>query len=502
VQAADVTEAGANQVKQNMVRRAIAELARQVLVFGAVGLSVAACGSSGGQSNPPLPLVDVAVDSQLVDVGQQYRLDASGSYDPQNKGDLDYFWTLLLPPGSKTAIQDHCDDDFNEICTRNYDACAGDATQICTTNADCDGVDCIENLATTSPDCTTGQCNVNEGAKSAVMTFVADTPGPYAARVLVSTSNANNTGSVQLNTYPSLFVLGSLFAFGGTEGHLVAQYAEPDIYAQGAASIAAQPVLGNLLLAIPKQGDQPGRVLEFSSRDGRYKGLFGDTSNFVFSPIAMTFDENTRLFVANSGGRVQIFDDLGRFIRELGTVAQGLEEVAAIAISPVTGELLVVDGRSGEPVRRYDVATGDALGTLGNIETVANTPIDLAFFGDPVTDLFVADAAGALVRCDPDGTACADVAPASGFLASGGPTSLAINPAADETDADVLVADAVNKAVIACSADGTSCSVFGDTQDLDSQYLDLTFAPPAVPVVEPPPMITTTTLGATTTTVP
>jgi hypothetical protein len=289
----------------------------------------------------------------------------------------------------------------------------------------------------------------------------------------------------------------------GTEGSLVAQYAEPDVYAQGAVTMAAQPALGNLLLAIPQQVNQPGRVLEFSSRDGRYKGLFGETSSFVISPIALTFDDSGRLFVANSDGGVQIFDAAGRFIRQLATVAQGLEQVAAIAVSPVTGDLLVVDGRAGQPVRQYDVASGAALGALGDVETVANTPVDVAFFGDPATDLFVADATGALVRCDPDGTSCAVVAAASSLLAGGSPSAVTVNPAADATDADVLVADPVNKQVVACSSDGSACSVFGDTKDLDSQYLDLTFSPPEVPDVEPPPTITTTTLGDTsTTTVP
>jgi hypothetical protein len=77
---------------------------------------------------------------------------------------------------------------------------------------------------------------------------------------------------------------------------------------------------------------------------------------------------------------------------------------------------------------------------------------------------------------------------------------VAVNPSADVTDADVLVADALAKRVIACDLDGTSCGVFGDTAGLDSDYVDIVFAPPAVPDVPPPPILSTTTTTTSTTT--
>jgi hypothetical protein len=197
---------------------------------------------------------------------------------------------------------------------------------------------------------------------------------------------------------------------------------------------------------------------------------------------------------------VQIFDSAeGRFERTLGDVATGLEQVTAIAISPVNGELLVVDGRAGEPVRRYNVASGNFVGPLGTIETVAAQAVDIAFFGDPASALYVADAGGALVRCATNGTGCAAVAAANGQLSANGPTSVAVNPAAEFTTADVLVADAVARIVLACDSTGGSCAPFGDSAGIDSEYRDIAFAPAALPMVDPPPMITTTTSVTTTT---
>jgi hypothetical protein len=311
--------------------------------------------------------------------------------------------------------------------------------------------------------------------------------------VTVSTSDANNGAPVDLNTYPSLFLLGSLFSFGGTGGALVAEYADADVYASDAVAMTADPATGNVLIAVDTD---PGRVLAFGFRNGVFLGVFGETASFSTAPVALAFDEAERLFVANTDGSVQRYDSLGRFIASVGDVTALAEQVGAIALSPVSGELLVVDGRAAQPIRRYNPSNGAFLGVLGTVESVATQPVDIAFFA--TTDLFVADGTGALVRCNPDGTACADVAAATSLLAPGGPTSVAVNPAAEATAADVMIADSVNRTVVACDADGSACAVFGETSDLRSTYLDLTFAPTELPTVLPPP--NTTTLPETTTT--
>ena len=438
----------------------------------------------------------ITADSQLVDVGQRYRLDASGSIDPFNQG-LEFFWTLIGPPGSNAAFDDHCEDAPEEICDENFSGCAEDPRVVCSTNADCES-ECRENIATTSPDCSVGQCEIGGGRELEFATFVADLPGPYTVRALVQTSQSNDTGTIVVDTYPSLWVIGSAFAFGGTGGALIGELAEVATFADDAASAVAIPSEGNLLLAVTS----PPRIRKFDFRDGSDLGIFGETRDFVTAPVALAFDASGRQHVADVDGTVSVFDTRGRFIRIFGDVAAAGENVVAMTFSPTSGELLVVDGGAGAGIRRYDGATGAALGVLGETATAVSRALDLAFAGtDPATDLFIADVGGDLVRCDPDGTGCASFADAAALLSPGGPTAVAVNPSADVTDADVVVADALAKRVIACELDGTSCMVFGDTAGLDSDYVDIVFAPPAVPDVPPPPILSTTT-STTTTMVP
>jgi hypothetical protein len=461
------------------------------------------CGGGGGRDNPERPTIDVE-GTQLVDVGQRVTMSASGSFDPTGRG-LTYFWTLFPPPDSKAKIEDHCEDDPDEVCVENFDACATDTSKVCTTNTDCElpGCEaaqncdvCVEGFAESSPQCTAGRCDVDQGHQNDFATFVADAPGPYALRVLVQTNDANDTGVVVIDTYPSLYLLGSLFELGGTLGGLVGEFADADTFANGAAALVTSPETGNLLLAIP---GPPGRVLEFGYRNGIDIGVFGETSDFVQIPVALAFDNEDRILVAGAAGGVDAFDATrGRFIGTVADVTSDTEEVAAIAISPVTNNLLVVDGRAGQPVRVYDASTGAPADppTFGDVGTVATQAIDLAFLDGAV---FVADAAGELITCANAelGTDCSVVAAASALLQPGGPTSIAANPAFDVTDADVLIADSVAKAVIACKSDGSSCAVFGDSAGLDSDYLDLAFAPAAVPTPPPPPQFTTTTTSTT-----
>ena len=41
--------------------------------------------------------------------------------------------------------------------------------------------------------------------------------------------------------------------------------------------------------------------------------------------------------------------------------------------------------------------------------------------------------------------------------------------------------DPVGQRVIACDSNGDSCSTFGDTEDVDSEYRDIFFSPQEVP---------------------
>jgi hypothetical protein len=492
-----VTQAGEYRVTRANVRGAAAAIAT-VIVALTIG-----CGGGGGRDTPDRPTVDVD-GAQLVDVGERFNLNASGSFNPTS-GDLSFFWTLLPPSDSDTQIDDHCEDNPDEVCIANVDACSDDALKECTTNSDCevagcqtagDCAVCVEGHGQTSPQCTTGRCDVDQGRRQDFVTFLADVRGPYTMRVLFQTNDSNDTGAVALDTYPSLYLLGSLFELGGTHGGLVGEFSDADTFADGAVALVTSPETGNLLLAIP---GPPGRVLEFNYRDGTDIGVFGETGDFVQIPVAMAFDNEDRILIAGAAGGVDAFDATqGRFIRTVADVTTGTEEVSAIAISPVTNDLLVVDGRAGQPVRAYNSSTGAPAEppTFGDIGTVAAQAVDLAFLNGVV---FVADAAGHLVTCTNAelGTNCSVVTAADALLQPNGPTSIAVNPAADATDADVLIADSVAKAVIACKSDGSSCTTFGESAGLDSEYLDLAFAPAAVPAPEPPPQFTTTTTSTT-----
>ncbi len=460
-----------------------------VLVLGLVAGWAWGCGSTGSVSIPTPPTAVIQVRSWLVDVGGRYWLDASASTDPHN-AELDYTWTVINPR-SNAKFEDHCEDVPEEICTHNDDdPCSDDPNTFCTSNDDCASGTCLTNTGTTSSECSSGKCLVGKGRQGVIATFVADVPGPYSVRLLVESNRANDVATITLDTYPSLFVVGSLYAFGGTQGGLVGEFADASSFAAGATRGVADPETGNILLAVPAAG----LVREFDYRDGSVVGTFGETAVFNNDPVALAFDAAGRLFVADSDGQVQVYDGgSGLFIRTFGDVAGPGEGVSALAFS-TDGHLLVVDGGAGRPIREY-ASDGTFLGSVGDTGSAVGRAVDVAVADDGTGDLLIADADGQVVRCTSAGTGCSPLPAASALLKAGGPTAIAINPADAVPEAKVLVADAVLGAVVACDGDGTTCAIFGETGTVTSTFADVLFAPPEVPTT------TTTTLSTTTTTV-
>lgn len=453
---------------------------------------LAACGSTGSVSAPDVPQAKAEAESFLVDVGGQFKLNASSSVDPSGKG-LQYTWTIVHPLSS-SQFQDHCEEDFEVVCISNDDdVCQDDPESTCTSNADCVTGQCLLNSGTTSSDCveggTTGICRVGEGRSGEEATFVADLPGPYTVRLLVQTASANDIDVLRLDTFPSLYLVGSLLVFGGTQGEFLGPIDDAETFAPDADRGAANPQSGNVVVVDPVLG----AVREFDIDDGSVVGSFGETAAHVSDPVDVAFSGDGKLYVVEGDGHVSVFDaESGLFLAVFGDVTGVGESVASIEVSPVNGDILVVDGGAGKGVRAYS-PSGNSLGVFGDTASVGQA-VDLAFLGSPATDLFVADADGDLLRCAPDGSSCASFGVASSLLAAGGPTSVATNPSyaqAAASQALVLVADSINGHVVACDASGASCAVFGETASQNSNYLDLFFAPPQTP--------TTTTVSSTTT---
>lgn len=450
------------------------------------------CGSGGSQSNPDLP--DVVIDpvSQFVDVGARYFLDGSGSTDPDgNAEDLEFQWRLISGGSDDTDFDDHCREDFDEICSSNDDDhCSNDTDRLCNTDDDCvDFGTCLLNSGTTSSECTEGLCGLGEGDEGAMATLVADVAGPYSVRLTAIGQKANGTKTIVLDTYPSLYVVGSLFQFGGTEGLLVGEVADAAEFAAGASEGAGNPADGNLLLI----DDVLGVVRLFDLRSGAILGAFGESDRFVNNPAALAFHpDNGRLYVAQQDGEVKVFDGTtGLLITTFGNV--GANPIS-MRFSPTSGDLLVVDGVAGSGVRAFG-SDGVSNGVLGDTDSAVTEAVDLDFLGDPATALLVADRTGRVVRCDTDGTDCGVFsAEADDLLEAGSPSAIAVNPSSGEsdTDADVLIADPVGERVIACDAAG-DCGTFGETDEIDSDYEDVFFAPTSAPT-------TTTTVTSTTST--
>jgi hypothetical protein len=488
-----------------------------VLSFLAAVVS-SGCGSSGSESNPKLPNVVIDVQNLLVDVGGRFQFSGERSTDPEGgkNAKLGYFWTALNQTVQVT-FDDRCEDDLEQICYSNSDdlcsepsikPCATNAdcsvgdcdeaageceklqNQYCTSNDDCDDGFCILNSGTSSPDCSEGICLVEEGREQPIASFVAAAPGPYELRLLVEGSKSNNVDLRTLQTYPSLQVVGSLLGFGGTEGALIGVSADADKFAANAVRGAGNPITGNILLADPVLG----AVREFEFTTTNVVGTWGE-SDLLTAPVALAFDSENDLYAADQDGSVSIFDGAsGLRIGGFADVTAAGEEVTSLLFAP-DGNLLVVDGRPGQPLREYDISTGALLGPYGATGGIGQAT-DATFLGDLGSALLVADGIGDVIECDLDGTNCGAFGQAGALLAPGGPTAIEINPSAAYVPGSaVLIADRVSSHVVACTVDGSACQVFGDTEDQDSEYLDLLFAP----VVTPTPDTTTTTSTTTTT---
>jgi len=473
-------------------------------VFGAVALVAAVaviggsiltggCGSSGSRKSPTPPNAIIHTPQLLVDVGQQALVDGSASFDSEHPNDeLSFFWSLLLPANSRSTFQDHCETDNaangSEVCTFNDDmTCTEDPAIPCTSNADCAvGDTCNPDSGTTSPQCAGDtRCNTGEARTMDYATFVPDVGGVYEVRLLVEASDANNITTRVIGTNPSLFVVGPLFEFGGTLGGFVEASADAQTFAQNAVAGASNPADGNILLAVPS----PPRVREFDWATGDIIGTFGETGEFNVPPVALAFDDGGNLNVAYSDGVVRVFDGgNGLFVGNFGIVAVGGQGVVAMAFSPLTGDLFVVDGAAGAPLRVYN-PDGSFDRSLPSTAANATRAIDLVF-DDPTSSLLIADAGGAkIVSCNTNGNQCGTLGDTATLLAGRIPSAIALNPAPSApVDAAVLVTDAAGRAVIGCSSDGTSCSEFGQTQGQPSPYVDLFFAPTTSPST------TTTTL--------
>lgn len=456
-------------------------------VVGVVTL-VASCGGGGSQSNPPLPNVVILVNHDYLDVGESYFLDGSQSTDPNgDSANLSFTWLLTSGGNDATAFDDHCRDNYEEICISNdNDHCNNDPGQICKTDAECDNSTCSLNSGTTSSDCVSGICGVNEGAVGPKASFVANVTGPYQVRLAAIGSSSNGTRSKRLDTYPSLYLVGSLIQFGGTKGALLGPVADAAEYAASASQGVADPLTGNLLVI----DSSLGLIRVFDIMSGKILGDFGESDRFVKDPKAMTFHpSNGRLLVAEADGAVLMFDgSTGLLVSTFGNVGANPK---AIRFSPQTGELLVISGASGSGIRHFDAA-GNDLGVLGETDTATTEPVDFDFLGAN-DDLVIADQIGRVVRCDFDGENCRQFSTqADNRLDNGSPSAIAVNPSADSTNNDVLIADPVGDRVLACTDDGSSCSTFGETDSQDSAYRDVFFAPATTP--------TTTTSTSTTTT--
>ena len=465
--------------------------------FCAAVLGTAGCGSSGGRNAPDTPNAEVAFESFLVDVGQRHFMDGSASEDPTGKG-LEYLWTKISAT-SQSDFDDHCEDFPDVVCFSNDDdqCSVDDPVVFCQSNDDCTASDndfCITNSGTTSPDCPEGICLLDNSRNREIASFVADVPGPYTIRLLAETDQGGtDVQQLQLSTYPSLMLLGSLYAFGGTEGGLIAEFADAQTFAPNAVAGVSSPLTGNILLAVTA-----GTIREFDYRDGSIVGTFGEAGSVGISPVAMAFDAGGDLYVASTDGTVSIFDGgTGLAIGVFGDVTAGTESVVAIGFAPSNGNLLVVDGQAGEAVREYGINSGSLRGDFGDTAGAAARAVDIAFLGDPPTDMYIADGAGDLIRCDANGTGCVVMPAAATLLPVNGPTAVAANPAGAGVDAAVLVTDSVNQRVIDCNVDGSVCGVFGDTVALPSAYRDVFFAPPDVPTTT---TTTTSTMTSTTTT--
>jgi hypothetical protein len=468
----------------------------------AMVLSATGCGSSSGRNSPPVPNANIGFVSFLVDIGERFELTGAGSTNPE-EDDLEFFWTKIHPT-SETDFDEHCEEEPKTVCftndddvCRNLDAAGNEV--FCHSEADCvngDDDQCVFNSGTSSPECTVGICLLGQARLRECASFVADRPGPYRVRLQAETSRgAANVEEKPVSTYPQMLVVGSLFGFGGARGAFISEYPDADTFASDASAGVSSPITGNMLLAVTT----PGLVREFLLDDGSIVGTFGETATAGLNPIDIVFGQDENLYAVQDDGIVMRFDGTsGLFIGIFGDVTTGAEEVVSIGIRAGNGNLLAVDGRAGEPVREYGINSGEFRSFYGDTGTAVVQSVDLDFALDG--SVYIADLAGDIVTCAENGTACSSLGGASSALAAGGPSAIAVNPAADQTVAQIVVSDMVNEQVVGCLADGSGCFVLGDTVALGSAYSDVFFAPPDLPTTTTTTIPTTTSTSSTSTT--
>ncbi len=427
-------------------------------------------------------------------------MDASLSEDPDD-GELEYFWSKIHP-NSDSVFENHCEDEPETACfTNDDDICLNDdgagGTVQCDSNDDCtNGGDdrCLHNSGSTSPECTEGICLLENRREREFASFIADRPGPYTIRLLVETTRGGtDIGQKVLGTFPQLLVVGSLYGFGGARGALVAEYTDARSFAARAIAGVSSPFTGNLLLAV----ETPGVVREFDRYDGSIIDTFGETASVGISPIDIVFGQDQDLYAVDADGTLTLFDGVtGLFLTTVGDVTTGAEQVSSVAIRASNGNLLVADGRAGQPIREHDITDGSLVGVLGVTGGVVQA-VALAVADDGT--MYIADQAGDVVVCDEDGAVCSQLGGAADVLVGGGPTAIALNPAGDQTVAQVVVADAVAEQVVGCMTDGSGCTILSDTVGLSSSYADIFFAPAELPTTTTT-TTTSTTMTTTTTT--
>lgn len=449
--------------------------------IAAFSVSVASCGGGGNRSDPDLPNGVIAAIAQFLDVGQRFELDASQSTEIKDR-ELTFTWRIVDTP-IDLEFDDHCADDFEQLCLFNdNDVCSGTDDVFCTSNTDCGvGGLCNVNSGSSSPQCETGVCLVDQGDENEQASFVASIPGPFEIRLTSQSDVATDITSKVLNTYPSLYVVGSLYQLGGTAGGMLGEIADAETFTPEASAGVGNPVSGNLLII----DSDLGLIREFDYTTNSLVGNFGDADRFNDDPVAMAFNTADQLHVIDADGDLNVYSgSSGLLLRKLKNVGAG---AVAAAFTPSNGRLLIARGEAG--IKAYNT-DGTSRGTLGDTDLAVAEAVDIAFIGD---DLLIADATGDVIRCDDDGSDCDSFGELDGLLDAGSPSAIVVNPSLrDKPSVAVLVADPVGSRVLACDEDGLNCSTFGDSEDLDSDYLDLVFAPTDAP--------TTTTTSTTSTT--
>lgn len=442
------------------------------VAVAAAAILLAACGSTGTTAIPASPTAVISITSWLVDVGDRWALDGSGSTDPrytdQTEKDLTYAWTMVHST-SASDFDDYCEVD-----------------------------DISDQRCTDDDDCSSGSCGTGEGDTLETTSFSPDVEGPYKVRLTVSTGSAARTDIMTLDTYPSLFVAGTLARFGGTAGAAVGTLGSNSAFLSGAIDGQTNPATRNLLVLV-SDGSGAGVLREFNYQSGAIVGSFGETPTFVPDPVAMAFDSSEDLYLAASDGEVDVFDgETGIYVSTYGDDISGPsgEAPAAIAFDS-SGKLLAVYGSGTAGVYSYDGNSSTAAAVLGDTTSALSGASDLALIG--TTALLVVDpTAGTVVGCDGSGASCSSFSGLAATLSAGDtPARVVANPAAATVTSAavlVLVDSAGGDYVVACDSAGSTCAAFGSASALGTSAADLFFAPPELPTT------TTTTTSTTTTT--